>query len=173
MVRSRSGQQGFGMAQQLPADPSGCGPYILSRLFARTLFASALFACNLFRHAQQSGQIASSDRRAGWLALLLWQGAPRALCIQRLVNELNDQILPDGGHVSRNPLAIVSILLELLPLRQTFMSRDMVPPEGMNLAIERMMPMLRFFRHPSGSFAHFNGTRRHTGRFSGHHSGLR
>nr|WP_321455313.1 heparinase II/III family protein [uncultured Cohaesibacter sp.] len=77
---------------------------------------------------------------------------------KRLVHVLNDQILPDGGHVSRNPSAIVSVLLELLPLRQTFLSRDMVPPEGMNLAIERMMPMLRFFRHPNGSFAHFNGT---------------
>ncbi|WP_319533780.1 heparinase II/III family protein [uncultured Cohaesibacter sp.] len=94
---------------------------------------------------------------AGWLCL---SGKERYIrsTSKRLVHELDAQILPDGGHVSRNPVVILSLLLDLLPLRQTFLSRDMVPPEGMNRAIERMMPMLRFFRHHNGAFAHFNGT---------------
>ena len=126
-------------------------------------FLRALYLQVRFLRASYSGMPDNMDRLqlviaelAGWLCFAGRERLARSVS-RRLVKELSDQILPDGGHVSRNPLAIISILLELLPLRQTFLSRDMVPPEGMNLAIERMMPMLRFFRHPNGSFAHFNG----------------
>lgn len=37
--------------------------------------------------------------------------------------ELEDQLLDDGGHVSRNPAVLVDILLDLLPLRQCFLAR--------------------------------------------------
>jgi uncharacterized heparinase superfamily protein len=76
---------------------------------------------------------------------------------ERLKNEIGRQILPDGGHVSRDPGAIIEILLELLPLRQAFASRNVAPPPAVLNAIDRMMPMLRFFRHSEGTFAHFNG----------------
>ncbi len=75
----------------------------------------------------------------------------------RLQHEIERQILPDGGHVSRDPGAIVEILLELLPLRQAFAARNIAPPQTLSNAIDRMMPMLRFFRHSEGTFAHFNG----------------
>ncbi len=75
----------------------------------------------------------------------------------RLVAELERQILPDGGHVSRDPGAIAEVLLELLPLRQAFAARNIAPPQALLGAIERMMPMLRFFRHSDGTLAHFNG----------------
>ena len=39
---------------------------------------------------------------------------------ERLQQEIERQILPDGGHISRDPGAIIDILLELLPLRQVF-----------------------------------------------------
>jgi uncharacterized heparinase superfamily protein len=74
-----------------------------------------------------------------------------------LVSELEQQILPDGGHISRDPGAIIEVLLELLPLRQAYASRNVPPPAALLNAIERMMPMLRFFRHSDGTFAHFNG----------------
>jgi uncharacterized heparinase superfamily protein len=70
---------------------------------------------------------------------------------------LQRQILADGGHVSRNPGALIELLLELLPLRQSFSARNLVPPPPLINAIDRMMPMLRFFRHGDGHFAHFNG----------------
>ncbi len=76
---------------------------------------------------------------------------------ERLKNDLERQILPDGGHVGRDPGAVVEILLELLPLRQAFASRNIAPPQALLNAIDRMMPMLRFFRHSDGTFAHFNG----------------
>ena len=76
---------------------------------------------------------------------------------RRLLQELERQILPDGGHISRNPDALIELLLDLLPLRQAFSSRNVAPPSALLNAIDRMMPMLRFFRHGDGHFAHFNG----------------
>jgi uncharacterized heparinase superfamily protein len=92
-------------------------------------------------------------------AALCMAGQERLLksTTRRLVDELQRQILADGGHVSRNPGALIELLLELLPLRQSFSARNLVPPPPLINAIDRMMPMLRFFRHGDGHFAHFNG----------------
>jgi uncharacterized heparinase superfamily protein len=77
--------------------------------------------------------------------------------IRRLVAEVERQILPDGGHIGRNPGALIELLLDFLPLRQAFAARNIAPPPQLNNAIDRMMPMMRFFRHGDGNFAHFNG----------------
>jgi uncharacterized heparinase superfamily protein len=77
--------------------------------------------------------------------------------VRRLMEELRRQILPDGGHISRNPGVLIEILADLLPLRQLFTARSLQPPQTLNNAIDRMMPMLRFFRHGDGNFALFNG----------------
>ncbi|HEY6256484.1 MAG TPA: heparinase II/III family protein [Xanthobacteraceae bacterium] len=76
---------------------------------------------------------------------------------KRLADELERQILPDGGHISRNPGALIELLVDLLPLRQVFTARNLAPPAALLNAVDRMMPMLRFFRHGDGSFALFNG----------------
>jgi uncharacterized heparinase superfamily protein len=76
---------------------------------------------------------------------------------RRLIEELRRQILPDGGHISRNPGVLIELLVDLLPLRQLFSARQLQPPAALNNAIDRMMPMLRFFRHADGNFAQFNG----------------
>ena len=76
---------------------------------------------------------------------------------KRLSDELARQILPDGGHISRNPGALIELLVDLLPLRSVFTARNLVPPAALLNAIDRMMPMLRFFRHGDGNFALFNG----------------
>jgi uncharacterized heparinase superfamily protein len=92
-------------------------------------------------------------------AALCMAGQERLLksTTRRLVEELQRQILPDGGHISRNPGALIELLVDLLPLRQAFAARNVVPPAALNNAIDRMMPMLRFFRHGDGNFALFNG----------------
>lgn len=74
-----------------------------------------------------------------------------------LGDELALQILPDGGHVSRNPAALIAVLRDLLPLRHLFALRQMEPPAGLLVAIDRLQPMLRFFRHGDGTLALFNG----------------
>ncbi len=75
----------------------------------------------------------------------------------RLAAELTAQILPDGGHVSRNPSILLDLLLDLLPLRAALEAAHLEVPEELNLAIERMAPMLRFFCHDDGGLAVFNG----------------
>ncbi|WP_315926059.1 heparinase II/III family protein [Mesorhizobium sp. SP-1A] len=76
---------------------------------------------------------------------------------RNLAEELDHQILPDGGHVSRNPLAVLEILADLLPLRQTYANQAESPPAALMGAIDRMLPALRFFRHQDGALARFNG----------------
>ena len=75
----------------------------------------------------------------------------------RLDRDLEQQILLDGGHISRNPRIILELLLDLLPLRQTYVNLGHDVPARLIPAIDRMYPALRFFRHNSGELALFNG----------------
>lgn len=86
----------------------------------------------------------------------VYDGSSRA--IRQFIEELERQILADGGHISRNPADLVDILLDLLPLRQCFIARDRPPPERLVAAIDRAMPMIRFFRLGDGGLARFNGS---------------
>lgn len=74
-----------------------------------------------------------------------------------LDKEIERQILPDGGHISRNPQACVELLLDLLPLRQTYINLGYDVPAKLMPAIDRMFPAIRFFRHQGGDLALFNG----------------
>jgi uncharacterized heparinase superfamily protein len=74
-----------------------------------------------------------------------------------LGRELDRQVLADGGHASRNPRLVVELLFDLLPLRQMFASREVDTPEALLRAIDRMLPMVRLFRHGDGTLSHFNG----------------
>lgn len=89
--------------------------------------------------------IAGQDRRLG--------DAEKAFAA-----ELQKQILPDGGHISRNPRVLVDLMLDLLPLRQCFSARGRALPAGMNEAMQRMLTMLRFLRLGDGRLVRFNGT---------------
>lgn len=74
-----------------------------------------------------------------------------------LADELERQILPDGGHIGRNPMTSIDLLLDLLPLRQVYAARGYEVPAPLLNAVDRMIPMLRLFRHGDGSLALFNG----------------
>jgi len=84
-------------------------------------------------------------------------GAYRDATFARLEAELDQQILPDGGHMSRNPARLVGLLLDLIPLRRALWTSHRAIPPGLNAAIERMTPMLRFFSHGDGGLAAFQG----------------
>ncbi len=161
--------------------PVGWRPDVLSRRIISWLSQASLvlegadarfyrrFLRSLVRQVRYLRYTAIDARRgvAGMRAVIALNNA--ALCIAgqsrhikaataRLQHELERQILPDGGHVCRDPGAIIEMLLELLPLGQAYASRNLAPPQPLLSAIERMMPMLRFFRHSEGTLAHFNGT---------------
>jgi uncharacterized heparinase superfamily protein len=74
-----------------------------------------------------------------------------------LAKELDDQVLADGGHVSRNPRVLIDLLLDVLPLRSTYAARGMQAPRALVSAIDRIVPHLKMLRHPDGSIALFNG----------------
>ena len=81
---------------------------------------------------------------------------PTAFAI--LGSALDSQVLPDGGHVSRSPQALLRLLLDLLPLRLACESARIELPAAVHGALERMLPMLRFFLHGDGGLAIFQGT---------------
>lgn len=79
--------------------------------------------------------------------------------LEQLAGTLPDQILPDGGHVERNPQAALTVLRHLIDLRATLRAFRVPIPDPVQQAIDRMAPALRFFRHGDGGLALFNGSR--------------
>jgi uncharacterized heparinase superfamily protein len=75
-----------------------------------------------------------------------------------LAAELLCQVVPDGGHVSRNPQALVELLLDLLPLRRCFTAHGTAPNPEILAAIRRMTDMLRHLCLGDDMPARFNGT---------------
>lgn len=76
----------------------------------------------------------------------------------RLSDILLHHILKDGGHASRNTSLLVDVLLDLLPLKQCYVSRNREPPPIVLEACRRITDMLRHMRMGDGSLARFNGT---------------
>ncbi|MFW6076894.1 MAG: heparinase II/III family protein, partial [Hyphomicrobiales bacterium] len=79
------------------------------------------------------------------------------LAVARLTAELQDQVLADGGHRSRSPQVLLDILLDLLPIRAMLEDARIEVPAELYAALERMVPMLRFFLHGDGGLAAFHG----------------
>ena len=73
---------------------------------------------------------------------------------------LDQQILADGGHVSRNAEVLCNLLALLMPLRDSLQAAYLEVPEPINAAIERMLPMLRLMQHGDGRLAVFQGVSR-------------
>ena len=126
--------------------------------FMRSLARQAAW---LERAALRSGPCTSQLRAAIALAYtgLCTSGAPSLVkrASNLLATTLDRQILPDGGHISRNPALLIELLADLLPLRQIYAAQNVDAPPALLHAIDRMMPMLRLFRHGDGNLALFNG----------------
>jgi uncharacterized heparinase superfamily protein len=126
-------------------------------------FMKGIGRTELFLERKLSEGLAGDERLTVAIALvelgLCAEGAGKQLQRSRrlLTEELQRQILPDGGHISRNPQLLVDLLLDLLPMRQAYAARGVQPPPQLLNAIDRMMPMLRLFRHGDGALALFNG----------------
>jgi uncharacterized heparinase superfamily protein len=81
----------------------------------------------------------------------------RAHAYERLETAIGEQILPDGGHVSRNPATLLKLLLDLVPLRSAIIAAREPLPQRLNAGLERMLPMLRFFSHGDDGLAVIQG----------------
>lgn len=71
--------------------------------------------------------------------------------------EIARQILPDGGHTSRNPSIQLSVFADLIALQETLTAAHILVPGWLPETIDRMAPMLRALRHGDGGLALFNG----------------
>lgn len=93
------------------------------------------------------------------LAFLCLEGCERYLprSVELLGRELERQVAPDGGHISRSPNILVKLLMRLIPLRECFGSRELEVPQILISTIDRMIPMLRLLLHTDGGLAAFNG----------------
>ncbi len=67
------------------------------------------------------------------------------------------QILPDGGHISRSPEACVQALSQLLTLDSLLDARGLEGSRELSRAIDRLAPMVAFFRRSGGELAPFHG----------------
>ena len=74
-----------------------------------------------------------------------------------LSREFERQVLADGGHASRCPETHLRVLSDLILMRAAFVNNNVHTPEYLNNAIDRMCPIVRFFRHGDGCFGQFNG----------------
>jgi uncharacterized heparinase superfamily protein len=90
--------------------------------------------------------------------LCLSDGTARAEAgLELLANELARQLLPDGGHVSRDPSTLLDIFADLVALQTMLESSSQPVPEFLRGALDRIAPMMRMLRHGDGRLALFNG----------------
>jgi len=74
-----------------------------------------------------------------------------------LHDEIGKQILPDGGHIERNPTTHAKVLHCFIDIRSALRCAGLAVPETLQQAIHSMAPMLRFYMHGDGKLAQFNG----------------
>ena len=74
----------------------------------------------------------------------------------KLEREIDRQVLSDGGHISRSPSEQGTVLQSLIDIRRAIVDSQNQVPDSLQRAIDRMSPMLRFFRHQDGACI-FNG----------------
>jgi uncharacterized heparinase superfamily protein len=84
--------------------------------------------------------------------------------LARLESEIARQILPDGGHISRSPEALVHAYRLATMVMDSLIAISHPVSHELHSARDRMAPMLRFFRHGDGALALFNGGQECDGR---------
>jgi uncharacterized heparinase superfamily protein len=80
-----------------------------------------------------------------------------AFGLKFLGQECDRQILPDGGHVSRSPDALLRAYGLITMVLDALTATGHHVPQSLRATHDRIAPMLRFFRHGDGALALFNG----------------
>lgn len=70
---------------------------------------------------------------------------------------ITEDIRPDGGLLERCPSAQLRATEALLAVRAAYGEAQVTPPAALSLALDRIVPMLRFFCLGDGGLALFNG----------------
>ncbi len=75
-----------------------------------------------------------------------------------LNRQLSEEVLPDGGLISRSPSAQLHSLRHLIDIHMAFKAGAVEVPEIVTTSINAMVPALRMLRHGDGSLALFHGS---------------
>jgi uncharacterized heparinase superfamily protein len=78
--------------------------------------------------------------------------------LSRLARFVKRYVLHDGIVAERAPHLQLAVLRHLIDVRAALVSAERRAPAEIVAAIDRLAPMLRFFRHGDGGLALFNGT---------------
>lgn len=79
-----------------------------------------------------------------------------------LEREIDRHILHDGTYINRNPSSHHIVLKRLIEIRSILNGRQFPTNFALEETIQKMAPVLRFFRHPDGGLSQFNGSVRET-----------
>lgn len=128
------------------------------RLFARALGAE-MRALHAASRRAAPGYPRLATAMALTLACVATHGREKDLASAeaRLLAELKQQILGDGGHFTRNPETVLEILLDLLPIRQCYAACGLASPPPLEHSLERMLDHLHVMAMGPGMLARFNG----------------
>ena len=130
---------------------------------------SRLFLQGLTEQARNVATLLSSKRAKGVDRLLCALGlfefslctdaSPQLMTQSRraFLATLDEQILADGGHVSRNPKTTLDLALDFLALRQLMVAQGVKPPAALTTSIDKMISLLRLLQQGDGALARFNG----------------
>lgn len=105
-----------------------------------------------------AGRIAALKGLIGGLIAFDRPAKNIARAVRGFERELATQILHDGGHLSRSPSVQLNVLRDLLDTRATLRAGRVEVPPALQDSIDRMAPMLRFFRHGDRRLALFNNS---------------
>lgn len=135
---------------------------------------SALWLMQIRRHAKHL-RLAPISNLPAWRRFLYHQGrivAALALDdlsstlparLQALGDDVDQQILADGGHISRAPAITLAVLAILIEIRDALIAHHIEAPSGLISAIDRMAPWIKGMRHGDGGFTLINGATSSTG----------
>ncbi len=77
--------------------------------------------------------------------------------LKAITKNIDQMVLPDGGHATRSPEAGVELLFDLLTLDDALGQRGRPSPESLSRAIDRLSTAARFFTLGDGHLAAFHG----------------
>jgi uncharacterized heparinase superfamily protein len=85
------------------------------------------------------------------------QGQILRRAMDLLDREMRRQILPDGGHASRNPALLADLLADLLALEAVLKARQVALPAAIISARQNMQTLVTMLRHKDGRLGVFHG----------------
>lgn len=71
---------------------------------------------------------------------------------------IKKQLLPDGGHISRNPSIIYSLLKLFIEIKELLINKNIEVPKYLQDSIDKMVPIIRCLQLGDGRLALFNGS---------------